>query len=231
MKRKILGLIFMSLMIITIFAVAVAVSAQVWVNPAGKVNFGHSHNWTTLLNFPIDCPAGQFVSGVDAVLTCATPITGADNDWLFSANNIYRTSGTVAIGSFPGTVQSLSKLYVRNGPGNNAAQRIEHSGTNVMGLFINPISGGNGPSLWANGRGRFDALVVGSVAGDNVAFNPGSGNLIVANYTQLALTNSTPPSTDCDSASELGRMKVENSGGGFLYVCTITTSGIGWVAK
>ena len=216
-------------MIITVFVVVV--SAQVWVQPAGKVAFDHTHQWPTLLDFPGACPAGQFVSGVDSVLTCAIPSGGADNDWLFSGNNIYRTSDTVSIGSFPSGAALLSALYVKNIAGDNAAQRIEHTGTNVIGLFINPISGGNGPSLWANGRGRFDALVVGSVAGDNVAFNPGSGNLIVANYMQLALTSGTPPTTDCDENSEMGRMKVDDSGGGFLYVCTITTSGIGWVAK
>ncbi len=226
---KITGLIFATFAVITIFAVAV--SAQIWDNPSGKVNFGHTHDWTTLANFPAVCPAGQFVSGVDATLTCGTPAAGADNDWLFAGNNIYRTSDTVAIGSFPGGAALLSALYVKNIAGDNAAQRIEHTGTNVMGLFINPIQGGNGPSLWANGRGRFDALVVGSVAGDNIAFNPGSGNLIVANYMQLALTNGTPPAADCDGVSEMGRMKVDDSGGGFLFVCTSTASGIGWVAK
>lgn len=161
----------------------------------------------------------------------ASTLGGADNDWLFAGNNIYRTSDTVAIGSFPGGAALLSALYVKNIAGDNAAQRIEHSGTNVMGLFINPISGGDGPSLWANGRGRFDALVVGSVAGDNVAFNPGSGNLIVAKYLQLAVTSVPPPPADCLLVSHLGRMIVDDSGGGVLWVCTKVGQQIQWVAK
>jgi len=219
-------IIFVALMVITIFVVVV--SAQVWVQPAGKVAFNHTHEWLTLLDFPAACSAGQFVSGVGSVLTCAIPTIGTDNDWTISGNNMFSAvSGNVGIGG----TNTLSKLYVRSILGfPNGAIRVEHSGLNAIGVFINPI-GSTGPSLWANGRGRFDALVVGSVAGDNVAFNPGSGNLIVANYTQLALTSGVPPSADCDEASEMGRMKVDYSGGGFLYVCTQTALGIGWVAK
>lgn len=236
-----IGLVFTALIIFV-----VAVNAQVWDQPQGKQAFGHTHEWSTLLSFPGDCPAGQFVSGVGVNLTCTTPAAVADNDWIISGNDMFSAvSGNVGIGG----INSLSKLYVRSTLGfPNGAIRVEHSGANGMGIFINPI-GNTGPSLWANGRGRFDGLVVGSVAGDNVGFNPGSGNLIVANnvgigtiapqsrlqvvngYVQLALTSGIPPSVDCDEASEMGRMKVDDSGGGFLYICTITAAGIGWVAK
>jgi hypothetical protein len=50
--------------------------------------------------------------------------------------------------------------------------------------------------------------------------------LQVNGYTQLALTSGEPPSGDCDEASELGRMKVDNSAG-VLYVCVDS----GWVSK
>ena len=48
----------------------------------------------------------------------------------------------------------------------------------------------------------------------------------VSGYVQLDLTSGAPPGTDCDEASERGRMKVD-SGAGDLYVCVDA----GWVAK
>lgn len=50
--------------------------------------------------------------------------------------------------------------------------------------------------------------------------------LQVNGYTQLALTEGAPPSADCDEASELGRMLVDNAAG-LLYICVDS----GWVAK
>lgn len=57
------------------------------------------------------------------------------------------------------------------------------------------------------------------------------GDVRATEYVQLALTFGPPPAADCDEPSEMGRMKVDDSGGGFLYVCTATPPGIGWVAK
>ena len=57
------------------------------------------------------------------------------------------------------------------------------------------------------------------------------GDVKLTEYIQLGLTSGVPPTVDCDQVSELGRMKVDDSGAGFLYVCTKTVAGIGWVAK
>ncbi len=50
-------------------------------------------------------------------------------------------------------------------------------------------------------------------------------------YLELDTSVGTPPASDCDSPDELGRMKVDSSGGGFLYVCTDVAGSIGWVGK
>jgi hypothetical protein len=50
--------------------------------------------------------------------------------------------------------------------------------------------------------------------------------LQVEGYVQLALTSGSPPSGECNEASERGRMKVDNSAG-LLYICVDS----GWVAK
>lgn len=235
MKKKIIGLLVLSV----IAVVAVIVSAQVftgqpilnvtgapiWQNPQGKQLFNHTHT--------ID-----HVHEINA--------TGADNDWSFAGNNIYRLSDTVSIGAFPSGAVLLSALYVKNiaGAFPNTAQRIETTG-NAMGLWINPLSGATGPALWANGRGRFEALSIGNIAGNDVNFNPGIGNLIVENnvgigtttpqsslqisngYLQLDLTTGTPPAGDCDQTSELGRMIVDPTATK-LYVCVEKTIGIAW---
>jgi hypothetical protein len=50
--------------------------------------------------------------------------------------------------------------------------------------------------------------------------------LQVIGYTQLDLTAGAPPTTDCDGASERGRMKVD-SAAGLLYICVTS----GWISK
>lgn len=50
--------------------------------------------------------------------------------------------------------------------------------------------------------------------------------VILSDYLQLDLTSGSPPSSDCNSQSEWGRMKVDGSAG-VLYVCVSS----GWVAK
>lgn len=55
--------------------------------------------------------------------------------------------------------------------------------------------------------------------------NPQS-ELQVNGYIQLDLTSNAPPSADCDSAAEYGRMKVD-AGAKLLYICVSS----GWVAK
>lgn len=52
------------------------------------------------------------------------------------------------------------------------------------------------------------------------------GLVIKQGYLQLALTAGVPPSGDCDSSTERGRMKVD-SAAGLLYICRDS----GWVAK
>lgn len=52
--------------------------------------------------------------------------------------------------------------------------------------------------------------------------------LQVDGYTQLALTDGTPPATDCDDPLEHGRMKIDaTEGSESLYICVVS----GWVAK
>lgn len=321
-------IVFVALMVITIFIVAV--SAQVWDNPNGKVNFGHTHEWSTLLDFPAACSVGQFVSGVNSVLTCATPLIGTDNDWTILGINIFSAVlGNVGIG----TNNPLAKLHINEDvsttnkevalitfsndapsigvrgirvvstplnvkgtqigveaqtskTGGPDAQRgsaqalLSHvsgfflrgtflgvqgiSKPNVLdnfdntatshglgGLFIakpdNTLTLDNTGTYWVGGAygevaGTIDntpasGAVAGIIGIDNSVGSAKSyagyfqGDIRTTGYTQLALTSGTPPAVDCDEVLEMGRMKVDDSGGGFLYVCTQTASGIGWVAK
>jgi len=82
-----------------------------------------------------------------------------------------------------------------------------------------------------------DLVVNFSQIGDVMTFDSTAGNvgigtaspqssLQVEGYVQLALTSGAPPSSDCDEASERGRMKIDNSAG-LLYICVDS----GWIAK
>ncbi len=55
--------------------------------------------------------------------------------------------------------------------------------------------------------------------------NPQS-TLQVNGYVQLALTSGAPPSSDCDSASARGRMKIDNVAG-LIYICADS----GWISN
>ncbi len=79
-----------------------------------------------------------------------------------------------------------------------------------------------------------DLVVNFSGIGDVMTFNSSTGNigigttnpqssLQVAGYVQLALTSGSPPSTDCDEASERGRMIVDSTAE-LIYICVDT----GW---
>jgi len=50
--------------------------------------------WTNLSNYPSDCPSGQFVTGVNDTLDCATPSIGTDASLWNKANN--DTAATLA---------------------------------------------------------------------------------------------------------------------------------------
>ena len=125
------------------------------------------------------------------------------------------------------TSQGLGGLFIAKP---DTTLTLNNIGTYWVGGTYGEVAGtiDNTPSSGA---------VAGVIGVDNAAGSAKSyagyfqGDVKVTEYMQLALTSGTPPSSDCDSVSEMGRMKVDDSGGGFLYVCTQTTSGIGWVAK
>lgn len=313
-------------------AVGVAVKAQVWDQPQGKQAFGHTHEWPTLLSFPADCSAGQFVSGVGATLTCATPTAGTDNDWsgagtgqmyaTFPSDNVgigtttplsrlhideslsttfdavkvtfdnnpgFQTAGTgIKIDGAPLTVKGTSRgvwadtsktagpdpqrgsarglLATSSGfflSGNfqgaqglsvpEALSNFDNTITSTgLGGFFRAqpdgtLSLNNTGTYWVGGAYGEVAGTInhtpasGAVAGiigiDNADGTAKSyagyfkGDVRATEYVQVGLSSGTPPAADCNEASEMGRMKVDDSGGGFLYVCTPTTAGIGWVAK
>jgi len=134
MKRKTIGLLFVVLTFITIFIVAV--NAQVWDNPNGKVNFGHTHNWTTLANFPAACSAGQFVSGVNSSLTCAIPTIGTDNDWSGAGTGqMFTTNLNDKVGI--GTSNPTTRLEVATS-GNEIASLIGEPNGGLFRLQIAP---------------------------------------------------------------------------------------------
>ena len=94
-------------------------------------------------------------------------------------------------------------------------------GANGIGVYGLSNSGTGGYFTSTSGNGLI-------VEDGNVGIgttNPQS-TLQVSGYTQLALTSGAPPSEDCDSASERGRMKVDNAAG-LLYICVDS----GWVSK
>lgn len=86
-------------------------------------------------------------------------------------------------------------------------------------LRIEDLAPGSSLHIRANGNvgiGKSDPSTALDVVGDAT----------VSGYTKLALTAGAPPATDCDEASERGRMKVDNAAG-LLYACADS----GWVAK
>ncbi len=68
--------------------------------------------------------------------------------------------------------------------------------------------------------------------GGNVGIGTGTSQAnskltILGGYLQLATVTGTPPSADCSGSKDYGRMKVDPTGSGTLWVC----SQLGWSAK
>lgn len=81
--------------------------------------------------------------------------------------------------SIGGSGTNLSQVYIsKSGTFPTRALTVEYD--NNTGIFINPLSGGTGMALNANGRGRFAGLCVGSgVNCTDFNYNPGANNLHV----------------------------------------------------
>lgn len=79
---------------------------------------------------------------------------------------------------------------------------------------------------------NLDVAMIRVLGGVKVEKDGGGGGfleadqVILEDYLQLALTSGSPPSSDCNSASEWGRMKVD-AGAGVIYVCVAS----GWVTR
>jgi len=106
------------------------------------------------------------------------------------------------------------------------------------GLRIYEISGVHAPSGYvgafkSDNVDILDNLIVGNDAYVRSGLTVGSngiwsgGDLSVAGYVQLDTVFDSPPATDCDAASEEGRMKFDPSSD-VLYICSGAS---GWVSK
>ena len=75
---------------------------------------------------------------------------------------------------------------------------------------------------------QFTAMIIKPSGNVGVGTQSPQSALQISGYTQLDLTSGAPLGTDCDDASEHGRMKVDPTAGvSFLYICTAD----GWVSK
>ena len=90
----------------------------------------------------------------------------------------------------------------------------------AQGAYINFITTPIGSTS------RSEAMRISDSGKVGIGTTSPQSELQVNGYTQLALTSGAPPSADCDSASERGRMKVDNAAG-LLYICVDS----GWLSK
>lgn len=59
-------------------------------------------------------------------------------------------------------------------------------------------------------------------------FDPRSTLDIPSGYIQLPVIRGSPPSSDCDQDSEVGRMVIQRDSSGNLYICVGEIGSIGW---
>jgi len=186
----------------------------------------------------------------------ANTLGGADNDWSGAGTGqMFTTNLNDKVGI--GTSNPTTRLEVATS-GNEVASLIGEPNGGLFRLQIAPGSGsattrigvlfgsfGNGLRIGNNGQGPlhfetgstsfgtdpFRRMTITHSGNVGIGTQTPQSKLQVNGYVQLDLTSGTPPAADCDQTSEMGRMKVDSSGGGSLFVCTIIGTGIGWVAK
>ncbi len=116
----------------------------------GSVGTGGTSDWASLTNFPSDCNSGDFVTGVGATLTCATPTGG---DALTFSNSLVNSSGTVSL---------------VNDATPTASQYYGTDGTSTLGYHDLPSGTGGGISYGG---------AVTSGHSNEILYMDGSGNL------------------------------------------------------
>jgi len=139
----------------------------------------------------------------------------------WSCQNDADTDTTYSAGAgldLNGTTFSLQSPFALDNYSASSTYAIDGANWGT-GAGIHGITFGAGPAGFFQSGGAGPAGYFESAGG------LGDG-LRVVGYTRLDLTAGAPPSTDCNSASHRGRMKVDNVAG-LLYICVDT----GWVSK
>lgn len=127
------------------------------------------------------------------------------------------------------TDENITSILAKSDTAGTYALSAENTGTYGSAMYASGYYGLITMSNQANGYGLLSMKGTGSYAGmffGDVRIQNSSGN----SYLHLAVVSTAPPSTDCDSTDERGRM-IYNYVDDYLYICDYdpaNPSGGGW---
>ena len=125
----------------------------------------------------------------------------------------------------------LPVLETTTGPGPDANVIVRSRFANFLPLAVR-VRASQSENLQEWQDSSANALTVVDASG-KVGIGTSSPNSkleISEGYLKLDTSGGTPPSSDCDSADEVGRMKVDSSTIN-LYICMVKDGSINWITK